>query len=230
MSNYQGLMDNVSTMAHEAGHAVHHKLVADTTGSLYLSLGPAYMTESFATFNEWLVRDHLFRTEKDPALLRAYKLDALNDEMYLWEVTRRADFELVAYDRVAKGELTDAKGFDKACVDTGRKYDLFFETAPDLRLNWIRKHHYWSVPTYYSNYVLAQILALTYYQHYLADPQGFAKKYTAMVGNGFDRPASALLKDFLGIDLNDPNLLVGVFKTIDWQFWEVAGELPPTAM
>lgn len=223
MENYQGLLDNVMTMAHEAGHAVHHRLVANTHGSLYLSIGPAYMTESFATFNEWLVRDHLLRTEKDPALLRAYRLSALNDEMYLWEVARRADFEMVAYDRVARGVITDQNGFDQACVDTGKKYDAAFATTPDLRLNWIRKHHYWSVPTYYSNYVLAQILALTYYQHYLADPQGFAKKYTAMVANGFDRPASALLKDFLGIDLNDPNLLEGVFKMVDAEFKEVAG-------
>ncbi len=224
MDNYQGLLDNVATMAHESGHAVHHRLVTNTRGSLYLSIGPAYMTESFATFNEWLVRDHLFKTEKDPALLRAYRLSALNDEMALWEVARRADFEMVAYDRVARGQITDQKGFDQACVDTGKKYDLYFATTPDLRLNWIRKHHYWSVPTYYSNYVLAQILALTYYQRYLADPQGFPKKYTAMVANGFDRPASALLKDFLGIDLNDPNLLEGVFKMIDADFKEVRGK------
>jgi oligoendopeptidase F len=223
MDNYQGLLDNVMTMAHESGHAVHHRLVANTRGSLYLSIGPAYMTESFATFNEWLVRDHLYKSEKDPALLRAYKLSALNDEMALWEIARRADFERVAYDRVARGEITDQKGFDQTCVDTGKKYDLYFASTPDLRLNWIRKHHYWSVPTYYSNYVLAQILALTYYQHYLADPQGFSKQYTAMVANGFDRPASALLKDFLGIDLNDPNLLEGVFKMIDAEFKEVAG-------
>ncbi len=223
MDNYQGLLDNVATMAHESGHAVHHRLVTNKRGSLLLSEGPAYMTESFATFNEWLIKDHLFKTEKDPARLRAYKVAALGDMMALWEIARRAKFEMVAYDRVAKGEITDEHGFDKACVDTGKLYDPYFESTPELKLNWIRKHHYWSVPTYYVNYVLAQMLALTYYQHYLADPVGFPKKYTAMVANGFDRPASALLKDFLGISLDDPNLLEGVFKMIDKNFKEVAG-------
>jgi len=222
MDNYQGLLDNVATMAHESGHAIHYRLVANHRGSLLLAEGPAYMTESFAMFNEWLVRDRLFKTEKDPARLRALKLAALGDEAYLWELARRAKFEMVSYDRVARGEITDEKGFDKACVDTGKLYDAFFDTMPELEVHWIRKHHYWSVPTYYVNYVVAQLLALTYYQHYLADPAGFPAKYTAMVANGFDRPASGLLKDFLGIDLNDPNLLEGVFKMIDKEFKEVS--------
>ncbi len=221
MDNYQGLLGNVATMAHESGHAIHHRLVANKRGSLLLAEGPAYMTESFAMFNEWLVRDRLFKAEKDPARLRALKLAALDDEAYLWELARRAKFEMVSYDRVAKGEITDEKGFDKACVDTGKLYDHFFDTTPELEVHWIRKHHYWSVPTYYVNYVVAQLLALTYYQHYLADPAGFPAKYTAMVANGFDRPASGLLKDFVGIDLNDPNLLEGVFKMIDKEFKEL---------
>lgn len=224
MDNYQGLLDNVATMAHESGHAIHHRLVTNKRGSILLADGPAYMTESFAMFNEWLVRDRLFKTEKDPARLRALKLAALNDETYLWELARRAKFEMVSYDRVAKGEITDEKGFDKACMDTGKLYDAFFATTPELQVHWIRKHHYWSVPTYYVNYVVAQLLALTYYQHYLADPAGFPAKYTAMVANGFDRPASGLLKDFLGIDLNDPNLLEGVFKMIDKEFKELSGD------
>jgi oligoendopeptidase F len=224
MDNYQGMLDNVATMAHESGHAIHHRLVANYRGSLLLAEGPAYMTESFAMFNEWLVRDRLFKTEKDPARLRALKLAALSGQMYLWEIARRAKFEMVVYDRVAKGEITDEKGFDQACVDTGKLYDHFFDTTPELKVHWIRKHHYWTVPTYYVNYVLAQLLALTYYQHYLADPQGFPAKYTAMVANGFDRPASDLLKDFLGISLNDPNLLEGVFKRIDKEFRELAGD------
>ena len=181
------------------------------------------MTESFATFNEWLMRDRLFKTEKDPARLHALKLAALNKEMELWELARRAKFEMVAYDRVAKGEITDERGFDKACVDTGKLYDRFFDTTPELKVHWILQHHYWTVPTYYVNYVVAQLLALTYYQHYLADPAGFPAKYTAMVANGFDRPASDLLKDFLGISLNDPNLLEGVFKMIDREFRELSG-------
>jgi oligoendopeptidase F len=218
MDNYQGYLTNVSTIAHEAGHAVHYRLVVDNRKHILFADGPSYMTESFAMFNEWLVRDHLLKTEKDPAVVRTIKQDTVNEMMYLWELARRAKFEMVSYDRVASGEITGDEGFDKACEDTGRLYDLWFQKYPELKVHWIRKHHYWTVPTYYVNYVLAQVLAMKYYEMYLQDPGGFPKKYVAMVRNGFDRPAADLLKDFLGVDLGDPKLLDGTFNLIQRDF------------
>ncbi|MEW5764605.1 MAG: M3 family oligoendopeptidase [Acidobacteriota bacterium] len=225
LDNYQGLLTNVSTIAHEAGHGIHDQLVFNNKKSVLYGEGPGYMTESFAMFNEWLLRDRLLKSSGDEALRRYVREDALNEMMYLWEIARRAKFEMVAYDRVASGEITDEAGFGKACVDVGKAYDVWFQKYPWLEDHWIRKHHYWSVPTYYVNYVVAHVLALTYYQRYLEDPEGFSAKYTAMVRNGFDRPAAALLKDFLSIDLNDPKVLQGTFDLIGRTFRET-GERP----
>jgi len=220
LDNYQGLLTNVSTMAHEAGHGIHDQLVFNNRKSVLYGEGPGYMTESFAMFNEWLLRDHILKTSRDEALKRYVREDALNEMMVLWEIARRAKFEMVAYDRVASGEITDEKGFGRTCVEVGKAYDLWFQKYPWLEDHWIRKHHYWSVPTYYVNYVVAHVLALTYYQRYLEDPRGFPEKYTAMVRNGFDRPAADLLKDFLAMDLDDPRLLEGTFRLIQKTFEE----------
>lgn len=225
LDNYQGLLTNVSTIAHEAGHGIHDQLVFNNRKSVLYGEGPGYMTESFAMFNEWLLRDRLLESSGDEALKRYVREDALNEMMYLWEIARRAKFEMVAYDRVASGEIADEAGFGKACVDVGKAYDAWFQRYPWLEDHWIRKHHYWSVPTYYVNYVVAHVLALTYYQRFLEDPKGFPEKYTAMVRNGFDRPAAALLKDFLSIDLNDPKVLQGTFDLIGRTFRET-GERP----
>lgn len=218
MDSYQGYLGDIGTVVHEAGHAIHHGLVRKKTGSLYFSYGPSYMTESFATFNEWLLRDHLQMSLKDEQLKAAVREGGLSEMMYLWEIARRARFEMVSYDRVAAGEITGAEGFSKACMDVGKRYDTFFGSYQELEVHWMRKHHYWSVPTYYHNYVVAHLLALKYYELYRQDPKGFAKKYVAMVENGFDRPAAALLKDFLGINLSDPALLKGTFDLLRKEF------------
>lgn len=223
MDNYQGLLDNVCTMAHEAGHAVHHKLVFNHQGSDWLSQGPSYMTESFATFNEWLVRDHLINTEKNPAVVKALKENAVGDMMALWELARRARFEEVCYHRVGDREIVDKKGFDKACMDTGKLYDVFFGRYPEMEVHWIRKHHYWSVPTYYVNYVLAQMLALTYYQQYLQDPKGFSKKYVAMMEEGFQKPPAQLLKEYLDIDLGSSKTMDRTMAMIQVAFDDLRG-------
>jgi oligoendopeptidase F len=85
----------------------------------------------------------------------------------------------------------------------------------------MRKHHYWTVPGYYKNYVVAQILALKYYELYKKDPAGFAKNYVAMVETGMDREPQKLLKDFLGIDLNDKNLLKDTLQMVKDHFEKI---------
>ncbi|MFZ2961029.1 MAG: M3 family metallopeptidase [Candidatus Ozemobacteraceae bacterium] len=218
VDNFQGFLNDVSTMAHESGHAMMSQLVTNIKGSLLFESGPSFMTESYAMFNEQLVRDYLLKTEKDPAVIAGIRWDVVSEMMYLWELARRAKFEMVSYDRVASDEIVDEKGFNKACMDVGKVYDLFFATHPELENHWIRKHHYWTSPTYYINYVFAHMLALKYYSMFQADPVGFPPKYVAMVSAGFDRPAGALLKDFLGIDLDDPSTLKSVIDMIQKQF------------
>ncbi len=221
MDNFQGYVNDVSTLAHEGGHVIHYQLVKNRHASLMFAEGPSFMTESFAMFNEWLMRDYLVSTVKDPAVVAGIRWDMVNEMMYLWELARRAKFEMVSYDRIATGEIVDEKGFNKACTDVGKVYDVFFAKHPELENHWMRKHHYWSVPGYYINYIVAHMLALKYYSMYKADPAGFAPKYVAMVSNGFDRPATSLLKDFLGLSLEDPNLLKGVCDMISKRFEEL---------
>ncbi len=224
MDNYQGYLTHVSTLSHEAGHAIHHQVELNHQGSLLFGDGPSFMTESFSMFNEWLLRDYILKNEKDPELLKSYRNDALYEMAYVWELARRAKFEMISYDRAADGTIKDAAGFDTVCLEVGNLYDLFFKTTPELKVHWMRKHHYWSVPTYYINYVVAHVLALTYYQRYLEDPEGFSKRYVEMQAAGFDRPAAQLLKDFLDIDMNDPALLEGTFKLIRSRLNSLRGE------
>ncbi len=216
--NFQGYLSDISTLAHESGHAIHHRLVLLNRNGEMFSQGPPYLTESFAMFNEYLLRDYLLKTLKNEKEKKAIIYDQLNEEMYLWELARRAEFEMVSYDKIASEEIKDCEGFNTVCFEVGKKYDIFFDKYPELRLLWMRKHHYWTVPAYYKNYVVAQILALKYFELYKKDPVNFPKKYIAMVETGMDREPQKLLKDFLGIDLNDKNLLKNTLEMVKEHF------------
>lgn len=216
--NFQGYLSDISTLAHESGHAIHHRLVLLNRKGEMFSQGPPYLTESFAMFNEYLLRDYLMKTLKSEKEKKAIIYDQLNEEMYLWELARRAEFEMVSYDKVASQEIKDSEGFNKVCLEVGKEYDIFFDRYPELKVLWMRKHHYWTVPAYYKNYVLAQILAMKYFELYKKDPKGFTKNYVAMVESGMDREPQKLLKDFLGIDFNDKNLLKDTLKMVKDHF------------
>ena len=69
-------------------------------------------------------------------------------------------------------------------------------------------------PFYEINYVYGSLLALHYYEMYQRDPDFFVSHYNALLRNGFDAPPSVLLKKFLNIDLNDPQILAALFKSL----------------
>ncbi|MBF0545277.1 MAG: M3 family oligoendopeptidase [Candidatus Riflebacteria bacterium] len=221
-SNFQGFLDDISTMIHESGHVMHYQFVKNNLGSGIFAEGPNYMTESFAMFNEALLREQLLKTLKDPLQLASLRWDIVSERMYMWELARRAKFEMCCYDQMAKDQIKDEKDFNKICSEVGKQYDVFFQKHPEaLAYHWMRKHHYWEVPTYYVNYVFANILALKYLELFKADPTGFPPKYLAMVSSGFDRPPTKLLKDFLNIDFEDPAMFKGVQEMIQKEFDEL---------
>ena len=74
---------------------------------------------------------------------------------------------------------------------------------------------------YYVNYVYANLLSLKYYQLYKRDPQGFVKKYIAMVRNGFDDTPAGLLQKFMGFDMNDPKFVPDCFTVLDGKVREL---------
>src|SRR5258706_9079680 len=63
--NYEGFYNDLSTLAHESGHAVHFQFMGSNKVLPSYTNGPTYFTESFAMFNELLLPDYLYQNEKD---------------------------------------------------------------------------------------------------------------------------------------------------------------------
>jgi oligoendopeptidase F len=76
---------------------------------------------------------------------------------------------------------------------------------------WEQIPHYYSSPTYYSNYVFADLLAQSYFTQYKKDPEGFGKRFVALLKNGFNDNPRNLLKKFMGIDITNPKTFDAVF-------------------
>lgn len=223
--NYEGFYNDVSTLAHEAGHVVHFQFMANNHVIPSYTNGPTYFTESFAMFNELLLADYLYQKEKSnpsttnhqPSTFKqTYFLEQfLNQAMGSFGITRQAAIEQAAYDGVEAGKINTADDLDAMVKKLGSRTSIWYERQDELKMEWIDVHHYYTQPMYYVNYVFANFLALKYYQMYKADPKGFIPKYIALVHNGFDAPPSVLLKKFLGLSLEDPTLVSDAFSVVD---------------
>jgi oligoendopeptidase F len=219
--NYEGYFDDVSTLAHEAGHAVHFQLMGNNHVLPVYTNGPNYFTESFAMFNELLLADHVTKTEPD-LLRKTYFLEHfLQQAMSVFGVTRQAALEQAMYDGVASGKLKTADDFDKMTKALGSRYSMWYEKNDELKNDWIAVHHYFNSPMYYINYVYANFLSLKYFELYQRDPKAFLPKYLALVRNGFNAPPAELLKKYLNIDLHDPKLVSDTLAVLDGRIKEL---------
>ena len=209
--SYEGYQDDVSMLAHEAGHAVHQSLMNRAGIPPSTMSGPPFFTESYAILDEMVLDDSLYQHETDPGR-RVYFLEQLLRElMGFYGDTRIAAIEKAVYEGVDGGEVKTADDLDALTQQIGSQVSIWPDLEPDQKNQWERVPHYYNAPAYYVNYVFADLLAETYFAQYKKDPAGFAKHFTALERNGFDDTPPHLLQKFLGLNLSGPKTYEAVF-------------------
>jgi oligoendopeptidase F len=99
--NYTGNYSNVSTLAHELGHAMH-SYFSQKTQPYAMADYSSFLAEIASTFNEHLLVNHLINEEKDD-LLKLYIMDNYLNGMKgtIFRQVQFAEFELDMHKRVA---------------------------------------------------------------------------------------------------------------------------------
>jgi oligoendopeptidase F len=120
--NYDGTFNNVSTLAHELGHAMHSYFSSKTQH--YANAGYAsFLAEIASTFNENVLMNYLLKHEKDD-LFKLYLLDAYFQRVKgtLYRQTQFAEFELEMHRRVESGQTLTADWLNKKYLELTRFY------------------------------------------------------------------------------------------------------------
>ncbi len=209
---YEGYLDDVSTLAHESGHAVHQGLMNAARVPPANMYGPSYFTESYAILDEMVLHDKLYREETNPGRKVYYLEQLLQQLMSFYGNARIAAVEKAVYEGVDKGTVKSADDIDALTHKIGAQVSIWHDLEPaqtnDL---WEEVPHFYRNSTPYENYVFADLLAETYFTLYKKNPADFARRFTALERNGFNDTPQALLKKFLGISLSDPKTYDAVF-------------------
>ncbi len=206
---YRGEYDDMRVLAHEATHAVHRQLMTDNgVSSLYAS-GPSYLFESFAAFSELLLADHLYETATDPVDKQYFLGQFLQGKATVMFIAGpEAMLEQAVYEAEAAGKPIDADTLDAMTIEIYSRYSIWPEKNKELQGRWMMIPLMYEDPFYDLNYVYAGLLALVYYDSYRRDPKSFAKKYQALMENGFDAEPDKLLHRTLGLDIRNTKALV----------------------
>ncbi len=120
--NFNGLYDDLSTLAHESGHSMHY-LLAFTTQPYPTADYATFVAEVASTLNENLLLHHMLGKAKDDGarlFLLGSHLDTLRTTLF--RQTQFADFELLIHEMAEKGETLTGENLTALYLDTVRRY------------------------------------------------------------------------------------------------------------
>ncbi len=203
MLNFTGNLRDVSTLAHELGHAVHYTLSGQQ--NLFHYHAPLPMAETASVFGEMLLTRDLLEQESDRSLQIALLCSKIEDVIattFRQNVLTR--FEQAAH-KMRGEKLLSGDDYCQLWWDENAK--LFGDEVVMIepyRWGWSYISHFIHARFYCYSYVFGELLVLALYQRYLLEGEAFIPKYLELLaGGGSDKPQNLL--DPLGIDLNDAN-------------------------
>ena len=203
LTNFNGTLDNVSTIAHEMGHSMHTWHANHTQPAHYANY-TLFVAEVASTVNENLMIEQLLKKEQEPharlALLNQY-LENFNGTVY--RQTMFAEFERDAHAMAERGEA-----LNPAALHALYRRLIVDYFGPDLAVDdevqyeWARIPHFYR-PFYVYKYATGYSTAVALSEAILNEGAPAVKRYREFLSMG----GSAYPLDELrhaGVDLTTP--------------------------
>jgi oligoendopeptidase F len=211
LMNYTGKVRDVSTLAHELGHAIH-SMMADHHP--IFTLHPTLpLAETASVFAEQLLTERLLEAESDPLVQREILSSAVND-MYA-TVMRQAYF--VIFERDAHAAILDNKSPDDLYAlymeNLREQFGDSVELGEEFKYEWISIPHIYNTPFYCYAYSFGQLLVLALYRRYQQEGEAFKPGYLRLLAHGGAAHPEEILRE-VGIDVRDAGFWQGGFDVI----------------
>ncbi|MDD2553172.1 MAG: oligoendopeptidase F [Desulfotomaculaceae bacterium] len=201
--NYQGNLNNVFTIAHEMGHAMHSYFAYSEQPYLYAHY-TIFTAEVASTVNESLLMDHLLQTvgeRKKKLYLLYHYLEQFRGTVF--RQTMFAEFEKIIHEKTEQGQaLTPAllrQVYRRLNADY---YGPEMVVDEDLEFEWARIPHFYSA-FYVYKYATGFSAAAAITRRILAEGAAAVDRYLGFLKKGGSDYPLNLLKS-AGVDMATP--------------------------
>ena len=205
MLNHVGKINDVSTIAHELGHAMH-SYYADTTQEIYNSGYTIMVAEVASTVNEILLANYLIEKETDITKKKMLLMEHIDGiRATLIRQTMFAEFEKIVHDKSEDNEVLTSKNLNEIYFDLVKKYfgkDVVIDE--NIKYEWARIPHFYN--SYYVYKYATGITSAIYIAHNILN-QGevYRNKYIKMLKTGGKYKSLKILK-IADVNLEDENI------------------------
>lgn len=212
--NYQDRLNDVFTLAHELGHAMHSYFTRKAQPYIYGDY-TIFVAEVASTLNEALLTDYLLQTRDDPVLQRYLIVEQLEDiRTTLFRQTMFAEFELAIHRRAEEGEPLTTELFSTIYRDLVARYHGSEVTLDEqIALEWSRIPHFY-FNFYVYQYATGLSAALALHKRIVSEGQPAIERYLRFLRSGSSRPSIELLRD-AGVDMLSPEPIQAAMDHFD---------------
>ena len=217
LANFDGSFDQLSTLAHELGHAFHNECQVGLT--MLQRRTPMTLAETASIFNESLVQEAALKAAGSPEeVLAILETSLIGSSQVIVDIYSRFVFERKVFERRREAELSA----DDFCeIMRQAQLETYGDGLDPAHLHtymWAWKPHYYSAGLSYYNYPYAfgLLFGLGLYAEYERRGADFVADYEALLRATGSGTAADLASRF-GIDLRRPEFWRGSMAVIEKQ-------------
>ncbi|MCF2670074.1 oligoendopeptidase F [Butyricicoccus pullicaecorum] len=212
--NYTDKLDDMFTLVHEMGHALHSYL-SNANQSVTYANYTIFVAEVASTCNESLLMQHLLRTTDDKRR-RAYLINYFLEQFRatLYRQTMFAEFELWCSEQTQKGEALTAEALSNKYLALNRDYygpDIVLDD--EIALEWARIPHFY-FDFYVYQYATGFSAAIALSQRILREGKPAVDDYLGFLKGGCSADPISLLRG-AGVDMATPAPTADALRLFD---------------
>ena len=218
--NFKGTLDDVFTLVHEMGHAIHSYLSNKHQPTAYQDY-VIFVAEVASTCNEALLMEYLLSVTEDKKQ-RAYLINHFLEQFRgtLYRQSMFAEFELRVNEMTQRGEGTTAEALCALYKELNVQYfgsDMIVDD--EIALEWARIPHFY-YDYYVYQYATGYAAAIALSRRILREGESAVRDYLGFLSGGCSADPVTLLRG-AGVDMGSPAPVEDATKLFD----EVIGEM-----
>lgn len=213
LTNFNGKFDDISTLAHELGHAMH-SVYSDESQSLFNANYTIFLAEIASTVNETLLNEYMLNKTQ----VKAERLFYINEFLSrfhatVFRQTMFADFESKIHTMVENNEPLSSKVLNDTYLNLVKKYfGSKVKVLDCVKYEWSRIPHFYTA-FYVYKYATGLISAINIVEN-LKDGTITIEDYKKFLSSGCTSDPVTLLK-IVKVDLTKEESFDRAFKVLD---------------